>query len=728
MLSLTEVKVLMKAQLWCAGLLLGLGIAPPPQDPAEPPRRRALLVGVSDYAAGIGWNPLPGAVNDVHALRELLIKRFRFTAEDIRLLLNEQASRKAILEAFREHLIEPAGEETVAVFFFAGHGTQIFDESGDESDQLDEALVPYYDPESEESKKYIGDDELSDLFEQLGSKTPLATGIFDCCHSGTNTRGAPRFAVRRLPPSAETYAALAEAPPRESEENREERSMVLDLSRMRSGPICLSACLDRQEALGIEFPMLPDFPECRGVFSTCLERILRVTPVQTTFLSLFARLRAEMRRLGEEYGFDQEPLIRCNADRPLFSGDYEPAQTTFAVNSSTYAIHLEVAAGWMHGIQVGTVLLVHGPPDEAGKVPEPVRCLVESVGGPQSCSARPLSMTRTSAPGDTPAPVLAEENAAIIQSLNLGSATFAENPAPNFAQRLLLPEDASERIRADLRQEPFFELTDGNDWQLRVVRSADGFQVFDRSGRRWLPHPLNPSLLSEQDLVQDLSAFALWRSIRSIENPQSPLYDAISLEAAFGTIDQTDPLEPVFEVDSKPTPIGPAGELVIRERLYPEPTLKRGLRIRIQNNWPKTVYMYAFNLLPDWRVAATIPSGGEELETGIAIEPGETYQRSLVITPELPKDYVPEVLRFFLSETPTNFSYIASRGVRRKDQQSAVKEVPTFRSAGTTQQDSGLSSFLRRARQGHRMRSAAPSQDPSPWTAKSLEWRLLPPD
>ena len=117
--------------------------------------RRALLIGIDRYSAEVGraaelpsapsrrhWKNLKGAVNDVRALRELLIHRQGFRPQDIVLLENEAATREAILGAFQRHLIAPANAGDHSVFYFAGHGSRIRNSRSTELDGKDETIVP----------------------------------------------------------------------------------------------------------------------------------------------------------------------------------------------------------------------------------------------------------------------------------------------------------------------------------------------------------------------------------------------------------------------------------------------------------------------------------------------------------------------------------------------------------------------------------------------------------
>ncbi|WP_182866717.1 caspase family protein [Rhodopirellula sp. JC639] len=150
----------------------------------RPTQKYALLVGIDDYQHG-GVPDLRGCVNDVHAMKNLLVGTFGFPAQNVRVLTNAAATRAGVLRAVRDNLVAPTADGDIAVFHFSGHGSQMRDVSGDESDQWDETIVAY--DSRSEGVLDISDDDLNALFKELDVKTNL-TVILDSCHSGTATR------------------------------------------------------------------------------------------------------------------------------------------------------------------------------------------------------------------------------------------------------------------------------------------------------------------------------------------------------------------------------------------------------------------------------------------------------------------------------------------------------------------------------------------------------------
>lgn len=157
---------------------------------------RALLVGVGNYPASSGWPKLCSS-NDVSLLKPALEKR----GFAVRTLVDNQATHRGIVDALKTLTHDcHAGDQVV--IHFSCHGQQVEDLDGDESDGLDEAIIPY-DAERRYSKSYYGqnhllDDELNGylvtLRKRLGSKGMLLVTI-DACHSGDSYRDSGDDAV-----------------------------------------------------------------------------------------------------------------------------------------------------------------------------------------------------------------------------------------------------------------------------------------------------------------------------------------------------------------------------------------------------------------------------------------------------------------------------------------------------------------------------------------------------
>lgn len=160
------------------------------------PRLFALLVAIDHYAPPVP--PLAGCVNDLNKMAAYLEKERNHFEVKIETLVNEQAGKAAVVELFKKHLGQASGKNgDVALFYYSGHGTQ---EEADalfwpvEEDRKLESLVCFDSFTKQNGGKaclnLLADKELRYLIRQIAQKGVHILTIFDCCHSGGNTRNA----------------------------------------------------------------------------------------------------------------------------------------------------------------------------------------------------------------------------------------------------------------------------------------------------------------------------------------------------------------------------------------------------------------------------------------------------------------------------------------------------------------------------------------------------------
>ena len=305
-LGSTRTSQLIAALALCLGLSHGPAIAQSQRAlligidtyTAEAQRKTALADSVSDDERGSvrGWTDLDGAVNDAQALRALLTTRFGFAEENVRLLLNADATRKGILQALRD-LIDASGPGDTVVFMYAGHGSQVTNTASTEPDGQDESIVP---ADSRLGALDIRDKELRVLFNELLTKGVQLTIIFDSCHSGSVTRGVTPGKARNLKPSSRVISDDSPLPPPPQE---------------NPAALVISAAQDNEVAK--EAKDSDGTPH--GAFTWALTAVLRTADPATPARDMFARVRARMKG----HGFAQEPVLAgqsARLSRPLFGG------------------------------------------------------------------------------------------------------------------------------------------------------------------------------------------------------------------------------------------------------------------------------------------------------------------------------------------------------------------------------------------------------------------------
>jgi hypothetical protein len=148
--------------------------------------RKAVLIGINAYPNA----PLAGCVNDIWSIKKRLIEKHGFRLEDIRILLDAQATTRNILEALSWLADSKPGD--IALLWFSGHGTQVATGSSDEPDGLAECVCPFdfdWSP-----GRMVTDKQFVEAFKKMPAGVLFNWGS-DSCHSGDLQRSigtAPR--------------------------------------------------------------------------------------------------------------------------------------------------------------------------------------------------------------------------------------------------------------------------------------------------------------------------------------------------------------------------------------------------------------------------------------------------------------------------------------------------------------------------------------------------------
>jgi hypothetical protein len=144
-------------------------------------QKLALLIGINYRGTDAQLN---GCINDVYRMKDFLLKNCGYIERNIVVLTDDTYIKPTAMNILRQlgNLVVSAYNNNASELFihYSGHGTYISDNSGDEKDGKDEALVPI----DYQKSGLITDDLLHDYFSYLPEKCK-AVCLFDCCHSGT---------------------------------------------------------------------------------------------------------------------------------------------------------------------------------------------------------------------------------------------------------------------------------------------------------------------------------------------------------------------------------------------------------------------------------------------------------------------------------------------------------------------------------------------------------------
>jgi pimeloyl-ACP methyl ester carboxylesterase len=317
----------------------------------------ALLVGIDLYIPPV--SALQGCVNDIEAIEAYLKSQVggEWTLQTPQKLINQAATRQAIIEGFQQYLTQ-ADSEDLALFYYSGHGGQ--ERASQEfwhlePDRLNETLVCY--DSRTPGNQDLADKELKYLLAQVAKKNPRTIVILDCCHSGSGTRNTEQ-GVRLAPEDTRerdlasfifakdvTFSDLFL-----NSQKVNEKKTGLELPKGRH--ILLAACRDYQYAKEYR----GDNDEIRGAFSYFLLKSLEQSPGSLSYLDLARNIEALIKGNVQ----DQVPQLEAaNVEdlKELFLGDAIPERPfyfTLSYNRHSNDRGWEIDGGLIQGIPQGS--------------------------------------------------------------------------------------------------------------------------------------------------------------------------------------------------------------------------------------------------------------------------------------------------------------------------------------------------------------------------------------
>lgn len=249
----------------------------------------ALLVGINDYPQPVP--KLSGCVNDVNAIATLLKNRIASDDLDIQLhtLLDEAATRDAVITAFRQHLGQ-ATQNDLVLFSYSGHGSQ--EKAPSElwliaPNGINETLVCW--DSRLEGGRDLADKELAKLIAEVAANKPQITILLDCCHSGSGTRAFNSRYIeldQRPRPSDSYLFSLKDV--QVLSQTRSLSDKPLSVPSFKGRHILLAACHESETAK--EYLQTQ-----RGAFSYFLLETLQQSNSALTYRDAFRRANALIR-------------------------------------------------------------------------------------------------------------------------------------------------------------------------------------------------------------------------------------------------------------------------------------------------------------------------------------------------------------------------------------------------------------------------------------------------
>ncbi len=573
----------------------------------------ALLVGIDDYKY---ISDLRGTVNDVKNMKALLVESFGFPDDEqhIRVLTNSEATRDAIINAIEEHLIAKATKDSIVVFHYSGHGSQLKDpEGGDETDGWDETLVAYDSGHADpHPNRDITDDEINELLQKLTDKTPNVTLIFDSCHSGTASRGSglARTAapdMRPAPKREHTLAGSTRAVSQRKNDLRPENSRYALISGSKAEELSYELNVDGQS---------------HGAMTWHLADQIRRVGENATYKDVMDVVKA---RVSAKYPVQHPQLEGPGEDQFVF-GNKGLATAPFIKASPVDGNLITLAAGQVHGVTKGSVYEVY-PPGTKSFVTDR-----KSIAQAQVTAVDiTTSMAKiTQGAVDKPA----------------SRAVEREHYWPDVTLDVYFKDanksKAVKEIKAKLSEFEHINSVDTESGYDLLIREDDG-SIITEAGD---PTEISPRVaVTDPDavsrVVKQVEHWAMWFNTLGIENQQPELGVEFEIKIAEGARDS-------------------ARRLADREV---DLTLMEGeqFTIKVTNKSPQNLYIALLDLSSDGSVDVLYPVGGQQE----FVAPDKTWSKRLETFVPKGYDSVRDVLKLIATSNFADFNFLKQHAVPR---------------------------------------------------------------
>lgn len=271
--------------------------------------KKAVLVGIN-YENDPNAR-LYGCINDINSMGDILTDAFGYRSENITKLRDDTTSAsflptKSNILSSLSNLVRDSANCAEIWFHYSGHGSQIIDRNGDESDGRDEVIVPL----DYNKNGVIVDDEIFNILRSSRCKTIL---VFDSCNSGTVCDLQWKF----------DYV------------NNRQVKVLNTSQRVLSNPniICFSGARDDQTAAD---SYNKDKRQCIGAFTDAFLACLRNSNINIEAVRLHTDICAYLQRTG----FSQRSTLSTSSATPSYvfkrTGTLgEPARASMPIVNSS---------------------------------------------------------------------------------------------------------------------------------------------------------------------------------------------------------------------------------------------------------------------------------------------------------------------------------------------------------------------------------------------------------
>ncbi len=565
----------------------------------------ALVVAVDDYP--IPHHRLNGCVNDAQSLVAYLEGNYEADEIEIKTVFNQDATKANVIAAF-QHFQKAKADDT-CLFYFSGHGSQVIAPQEFRHIDPDGKLetVVCWDSRVENGRDLM-DKELSYLiWEATHQHNPHFLALFDCCHSGTNTRD-----VRVTSRMAETSKNIPQARDFHGAD-RYQRSTAdagrVDLIPPRGRHVQLAAARASETAKELKIGA-----QTRGAFTYNLIALLEQYNGQISYSQLINILRVKVSNYVER----QTPQIDASEaeDKNRFFLGKIPSKRSdsYTLSFDKKANKWKVDAGSIHNWPVNKA-------DQIG-----IRAKVGS-------EMVPLQITKV----DIMQSEVADDN-----RLNKAESYLAyldKLPSEKIKVHLHSDGDATglALVETAIKDRPsvYYELTDSANDADYWIKAIDNTLQLTYPGeerpvfRRLQGYSEDNAII----FIGDIESVAHWHHVRNIANPRTTL-KRDEYEITLLQVDQPGAWE--ADDDCAASPVDWREEVVFN---YDYDSSKEGakkwllpaFRMKVKNTGQRRLYFSAVNLLADYGIKnkflpLEVLEPGEEVFLLDRLSSGQTFK------------------------------------------------------------------------------------------------------
>ena len=275
--------------------------------------KKALTIGIN-YTT-LQYCALKGCIDDIENITNLIVDKYGYARENVVQLRDDITdphflpTRVNILNQLTS-IIAESDKLTEIWIHYSGHGSQIQDRTGEETDGMDEVIVPI----DYNTNGFIIDKEIYKIINNSKCKTIL---VFDCCHSGSICDLQWMF---------------------EFNGNSFVKTFNVNKSIQNPNILCLSGCKDSQTGAD---SYSAELKQPVGAFTDALIHCIKQNNYSVSILKLYSDV---CKYIASE-GFVQKPILSSSHPVPnlLFSpttveAERQSIPTPFTIKTPVFQI------------------------------------------------------------------------------------------------------------------------------------------------------------------------------------------------------------------------------------------------------------------------------------------------------------------------------------------------------------------------------------------------------